>query len=162
MGWPYVVGVLWGPVVQSPWSPEWGTTVISLCVSCGPSCCNLVLITTAAFVHGINPQLADCEVQIWPWHASCYVVADYTKQNSPQWGLTPAKISLWICCFWSLVDYALMLSEVGHWVCWFCASWEGLWCSPIWHYLWLALGNLFGAISNTQLVTVSTGPGYGQ
>lgn len=56
-------------------------------------------------------MLADCEDQPPPQCMSCSVGADHMKWNSPQQGLVPASISLWMYCLC-----------VG-----FGASWEGFW-----------------------------------
>ena len=85
----------------------------------------------ACLYMGLTLRLADCEAQPRPWHAIRSAVTHNTKQNLPQQGLVQVKISLWICCLWSLLALALMLSESSHWVCWFWASLEGLWCRPM-------------------------------
>ena len=77
-------------------------------------------------------RLADCEAQPWPRCVNYCARADRTMRNSPLQGLLPAKIPLGICFLWSLLDPPLMFSIAGHWVYWFWASWEVLWCRPMW------------------------------
>ena len=42
-----------------------------------------------------------------------------------------AETSLWVCLLWRCLDGVLLWSVVGHLVCWFGASLECLWYSPI-------------------------------
>ena len=55
------------------------------------------------------------------------------------------------------MDPALMSCGAYHLVCWFWAFWEGLWFRCC---LLLAVGNMFGATSDSPFVAASTGPGY--
>ena len=93
-------------------------------------------------------RLADCGAQPQSWYVSFCAGGDHRKQTLPQQVLVPAKIFLGICCLQSLLDPALMLSEASHWVCWFWAFWEGLWCRSMLDTVsaW-SIGNLFGVIS---------------
>ena len=87
----------------------------------------------------------------------CYwpVCAWDWRQNGWLWGSTPNTVCklLCSCCsqevettstgfgacralpmdmlLWGLLGPALMLSEAGHWLCWFWASWARLWYMPM-------------------------------
>lgn len=145
-------------VVGDPWDrgglpDHWaGCSNIAPCACfVGPSCCNWILIAIGPFVHGINLQ-AGCQWDSMPnRHASCYDSADHRKLNLPQQVLVPANISLWISCLRSLLNPAPFCLELAIGSGLFTRSMVG---ANVKCCLWLALGNLFGAISDPQLIQV--------
>ena len=73
---------------------------------------------------GLTLRMAAYKAQPWPQCARCCAAA------TPQSGIHLSRVWClgyipWICCLWSLLDPALMLSEAGHWVCLFWAFCEG-------------------------------------
>ena len=105
--WPYVVGVLWGPVLQSPWSPELGLHVCPL-VGC------------------VCPDVVEPWFLLWcdmrDWLSGWLVVRkdhDYREwavvQRLPSSSgicfsgvLVLADSTIWICCLWCWLDGALV------------------------------------------------------
>ena len=78
--WTYVVGVLWGPVVQYPWSAEPGATSVSVpCVGC---CKVEPWLLLACQWGGLTFRLIGCKD--WPWlqWRSCCAEADTMEQDS--------------------------------------------------------------------------------
>lgn len=136
VGWPYVIGVLWGLLVLSPWSSMLGVPGMSFVWVTWAQHCDWVLISVGLFVGRINPRAG------WLWFSTLTTVykllcsSDHMEQNSPPQGLVLAEISILMCCLWRLLDPGLLSSEVGNCMCLFLASWEGLWYRSTLHAAW--------------------------
>lgn len=105
--WPYIVGIPWAPVTQSPWSPALRSSSVS-CVSgmCPPVVVDLWLLLSRQWV-GLTLRLTGSEDWPSPQRTVCCGGADPTERDSPRQGLLPAETTLWVCCLWSWPGGAL-------------------------------------------------------
>lgn len=145
---------LCGVALRSRCSVGCSSTVSLICVLqefllyglSGASCYNWFLIAI------------DYEAQFWPLRASCYAGAEFHQAEIASAGFGTCRISLWICCLWSLLDSALMWFED----CQGCAvlgllGWTVVQAS-VRSCVWLALSNLFVTTSDPHFVATSARP----
>ena len=129
------------------------------CELCGPFCCNWVLLVIGLFIQG-NPQAG------WLWGLTLTSVGELLCSCLPH------RAEFFSARFGACQDLpldVLLVKLIGS-----CSdtvwSWplgvlvldflEGTLVQPnVKCWLWLALGNLFGATSDPQPVTTSSGPG---
>lgn len=97
--WPYAVGILCGPVAQSPITCA-GSSGSVPCVSCVFSCCE-ALIAFSMSVDEMTLELTGCGGWPRPRGMSCYAGADPMEWDLAQQALVPVDITLCVCHLWS-------------------------------------------------------------
>ena len=149
MGWPCVVVVLGGPVVQYPWSQELGTSGISLLCYIVIPVESWLLLSHSSL--GLTLRLADCESQPQTWHANCCMGADYSRV----WFLLRSSFghaaceAYWIlcCCCLKLATGCFVSGSLG----------KNSGAGQFQKLLVTFLGNLFRATSDPQFVAAFSG-----
>ena len=152
MGWPYVVGVLWGPVVQSPDHLSWVLQECPLCGLCGPFCYNWVLIAIGSFIHWIDPQAG----WLWEWIPimACELLLYRCWPREAKF----ASVGLGVCpdvpldiLLVKIIGFCSIFVWSWPWSIWVLGLLEGtLVETSVRCCLWLALGNLFGVTRITE------------
>lgn len=94
--WAYVISVLCGPVVQSPWSLVLGALSMFLMWRCVFSCCSQTWLLLACQWVGLAFWLTGCKD--WPRPKCMSYCVELQQWDSPQQSCVPIETTLWVCC----------------------------------------------------------------